>query len=147
MCQVFPGIFSFWSLWVTVTPPRSRGPEDPEPAGLFSAFAQRERLIADDGLAALSESVLWAASVSKILLLLFTWRVGLVAPESIASSALALIQLCISYISLCNYLRLEGNLPHPTYSASNLEFLWHTHEEWINQTTAENRQHQFDKRL
>lgn len=56
MCQVFPGIFSFWSLWVTVIPPR--GPEDPEPAGLFSVFAQRERLIADDGLAALSESVL-----------------------------------------------------------------------------------------
>lgn len=53
-----PGVFSFWSLWVTVIPPRSRGPEDPESAGLFTVFARRERLIADDGFAALSESVL-----------------------------------------------------------------------------------------
>lgn len=49
------GVFSFWSLWVTVIPPRSRGPEEPEPAGLCSVFAQRERLVADDGVAALSK--------------------------------------------------------------------------------------------
>lgn len=33
-CQVF----SFWSLWVTAIPPRSQGPEDREPAGLFSVL-------------------------------------------------------------------------------------------------------------